>query len=54
MGFTVEPAVLAIGSAERSQFEMGFGQTRKTRVARSRDQPRRLRISRARKRCEGE
>jgi hypothetical protein len=49
-GFTVEPTVLAWGSAERSQFEMVFGQTRKTRAASSRDHPRRFLISRARKR----
>jgi hypothetical protein len=54
MGFTLEPLVRASGSAERSQFETVFGQTRKTRAARSRDQPRRFLISRARKRCEGE
>ena len=53
-GFTVQPTVLARGSAQRSQFEMVFEQTRKTWAARSRDQPRRLLTSRARKRCEGE
>jgi hypothetical protein len=35
-GLTVEPAVRASGSAERSQIETVFGQTRKTRAARSR------------------
>jgi len=53
MGVTVEPTVPESGSACFSQLERVFGQMRKRLAATSRFQPRKLLISRIRKRCAG-
>jgi hypothetical protein len=54
IGLTVEPTVLASGSAAVSQFRMVFGQRRKVRAVSWAFHPRKLRISRIRKRRVGE
>src|SRR5687768_6387280 len=50
VGFTLEPAVLACGSAERSQLSIVLGHTRKALAAWAAFQPRRFLISVSRKR----
>jgi hypothetical protein len=54
IGLTVEPTVLASGSAVVSQLRMVLGQTRKARAVSWAFHPRKPRISRMRKRWPGE